>query len=186
MQRLGERIKKRREAINLSLSSLGKLVGVSPSLLSQIENGKAFPSVHTLKSIADSLTTSVGALIGENDTIAENPVVKFNDKKLVKQNESGATLYLLSHYSPIQNMETFMIRLEVNGNCEGLTESSRHAQEFCHILNGEVEINLSGKIHLLKKGDSIYFDSKALNTIVNVQKGVSDILWVVSPDKLAY
>jgi XRE family transcriptional regulator, regulator of sulfur utilization len=184
MQKMGERIKKRREAVNLSLNNLGKLVGVSPSLLSQIENGKAFPSIHTLKNIADSLSTSVGTLIGENETIAENPVVKFSDRKLVKQNEHGATLYLLSHYSPVQNMETFLIRLEINGNCTGLTESTRHAQEFCHILNGIVEINLEGKSHVIKQGDSIYFDSKALHSIANVQKGVSDILWIVSPDKL--
>ncbi len=182
MQKLGERIKKRREMINLSLNSLGKLVGVSPSLLSQIENGKAFPSIHTLKNIADSLTTSVGSLIGENETIVENPVIKFGDRKLVKQNDTGATLYLLSHYSPIQKMETFMIRLEVNGNCTGFTESTRHAQEFCHILNGVVEINLAGNLYILKQGDSIYFDSKSLNAIGNVQKGVSDILWIVSPD----
>jgi XRE family transcriptional regulator, regulator of sulfur utilization len=183
MEKLGKRIRERREAISHSLSRLGKLAGVSPSLLSQIEHGKAFPSLHTLKNIANSLNTTVGALIGENENMAQNPMVRFNERKLVKQTESGATLYLLSHYSPAQNIETFMVRLEKKGNCIGLTENSRHSQEFCHVLNGMVEVTLSGTPYLLNQGDSIYFHSKDLVGITNIHEGVSDFLWIVSPEK---
>lgn len=180
MDKLGIRIKTRREAIHQSLSELGKTAGVSSSLLSQIEHGKASPSLRTLKSIADALNTTVGSLVGENETIANNPVIELNNRKLVKNTEHGATLYMLSNYSPAQNMETLMVRLENHGNCTGLTESSRHAQEFCHVISGSIEITLSHKTYILQQGDSIYFDSKELNSIINLQNGVSDFLWIVS------
>ncbi|WP_430815126.1 helix-turn-helix domain-containing protein [Carboxylicivirga sp. RSCT41] len=184
MERLGERIKERREALGLSLGELSNAAGVSASLLSQIEHKKASPSLNTLKSIANSLNTTIGALVGEKDTINRNPVVRHNKKKLIKQTEYGAILYQISDYSLVQSIETYLVRLESQGHCKDLTDSTRHAQEFCYILSGVIEISLNGKLHVLNQGDSIYFDSNELETIVNMQNGVSDFLWMIAPDKL--
>ena len=89
MKRLGERIKKRREFLKMQLNDLSKKVGISPSALSQIENAKAFPSIVTLKNIADSLHSSVGELIGENEMLAKNPIIRYKEKKFVKDNEGS-------------------------------------------------------------------------------------------------
>jgi len=106
MKRLGERIKKRREYLKLQLNDLARKVGISPSALSQIEKAKAFPSITTLKNISDNLITTVGELIGENETLTKNPLVKHNEMKFVLENSSGALLYLLSHHDPGKQMET--------------------------------------------------------------------------------
>ena len=55
MYKLGERVKKRRETLNIQTNDLAFLIGVTPSLISQIERAKAFPSILTLKKIADAL-----------------------------------------------------------------------------------------------------------------------------------
>ncbi|NCC62412.1 MAG: XRE family transcriptional regulator, partial [Verrucomicrobiae bacterium] len=52
MNRIGERIKRKRELRNLNLGELAEKVGISASALSQIEKSKSFPSIITLKSIA--------------------------------------------------------------------------------------------------------------------------------------
>lgn len=184
MEKLGQRIKERREAFGLSLGELGSAAGVSASLLSQIEHKKASPSLSTLKAIANSLNTTIGTLVGEKEIMNRNPVVRHNKKKLIKQTDDGALIYKTSDYSLIQSMETYLVRLENQGNCRGLTDSTRHAQEFCYILSGVIEISLNGKLHVLNQGDSIYFDSNELESIVNMQNGVSDFLWMIAPDKL--
>ena len=69
MNRIGERIKRKRELLNLPLSDLARKVGISASALSQIENAKAFPSIITLKTIAELLYTSFGVLMGVNVSI---------------------------------------------------------------------------------------------------------------------
>ena len=74
MNRIGVRIKKKREQLNLQLNELAEKIGISPSALSQIEKAKSFPSIITLKTIAEKLHTTVGELIGENDSLANNPV----------------------------------------------------------------------------------------------------------------
>ncbi|MBV5343778.1 helix-turn-helix transcriptional regulator, partial [bacterium] len=62
MNRIGERVKRIREHKGLQLNDLAKRVGISPSALSQIEKAKTFPSIITLKLIADNLQTTVGEL----------------------------------------------------------------------------------------------------------------------------
>ena len=81
MKRLGERIRRKRESLHLKLNDLAGKVGISSSALSQIEKAKAFPSILTLKSIADCLHTTVGELIGENETLSKQPQIKYADKK---------------------------------------------------------------------------------------------------------
>ena len=85
MRRIGERIKRKRDLLNLQLNDLARKVGISPSALSQIEKAKAFPSIITLKSIAENLHTTVGELIGENESLSNNPVVHKDDMKFVEK-----------------------------------------------------------------------------------------------------
>lgn len=87
MNRIGERIKKKRELHNLHLNELADKVGISSSALSQIEKAKSFPSIVTLKRISEHLHTTVGELIGENEALSANPVVLRNEMKYVDQNK---------------------------------------------------------------------------------------------------
>lgn len=52
IDKLGSNIKKFRSIKKLSLKELAKDIDVSPSMLSQIESGKANPSLNTLKLIS--------------------------------------------------------------------------------------------------------------------------------------
>lgn len=56
---IGEKLRSARLGQNLSLRDLAQKAEVSASLISQIENGKANPSVRSLHSIADALSLSV-------------------------------------------------------------------------------------------------------------------------------
>ncbi len=184
MNKIGERIRKRREYLEISMSVLAKGIGVTSSMLSQIENGKAFPSLHSIKHIADYLNTSVGALIGENDTFASNPIISWEDKKFVKRNENGATLYLMAHYSPLQTMEIYTVELEKDGNSTGLLDNRRNGQEFCFVIKGKVSIILKETSHELAINGSIYFYSHDLKYFKNITDESTYILWVLSPLKV--
>jgi XRE family transcriptional regulator, regulator of sulfur utilization len=183
MDKIGERIRKRREYLELPMNTLAKGIGITPSMLSQIENGKAYPSLHTIKHIADYLNTSVGSLIGENDTFSSNPVITWDEKKFVKRNENGASLYLLSQYSPLQVMEIYLLELENGGNSNDLLDNRRYGQEYCFVLNGKVTLNLTEKTYDLNMQDSIYYYSHDLKYFQNIATGISQVFWIISPLK---
>lgn len=177
MKRLGERIKRKRESYKMQLNELSRRVGVTPSALSQIENAKAFPSIITLKAIAEALHTTVGELIGENETLNNNPLIRYDDRKFVKSNASGTSLYLLSHHDPLKQMETYLLTFKAGGNSEDfLTEHP--GQEFCHLLKGELVLKLEDLTYRLLPGDSIYYNSAKIHSIVNETGKPAEMLWI--------
>ena len=72
---IGKNIKKIRLNNNLTLQKLAEESGLTRSLISQIENGKANPSINTLKKLARTLNVSIGSFFNEDDD--HNIVVKY-------------------------------------------------------------------------------------------------------------
>jgi transcriptional regulator with XRE-family HTH domain len=78
---IGEKLRTARMDQSMSLRELAEKAEVSASLLSQIENDKANPSVRSLYSIAAALSLPVDYFFLEDDNIAaeaENPVGTIN------------------------------------------------------------------------------------------------------------
>lgn len=164
----------------MQLNELAKKVGISSSALSQIEKAKSFPSIVTLKTIANCLHTTVGELIGENEELTQNPLVRFDEKSFVEENESGASLYLLSYHGNNKQMDTFLVDFKKDSNSDNLMQ--RHpGQEFCFVLSGELEFQLEEKTFHLKENDSFYFNSNRDHTVRNKADGTTQILWIVTP-----
>ena len=180
MRRIGERIKRRRELLNLHLNELAGKVGISSSALSQIERAKAFPSLITLKSIADNLNTTVGFLIGENDTLSNNPVVKKSEVRFVQKNSSGTEIYLLSQHEISKQMDTYLVRLFKESDISDLFHTT-FGQTFCHVLSGEVDFQLDDKRFMVKQGDNIYFNCKSEYKARNCKNNIAELLWIISP-----
>ena len=67
MDHLGARLKELRLSAGLSLRELARQADVSPSLVSQIENGKSRPSVSTLYTLSRLLNVSVDELFDTDD-----------------------------------------------------------------------------------------------------------------------
>lgn len=64
---LGVRLKRSREKSGMSVREVGRRLGVSPSLISQIENGKSQPSVATLYSLTQLLKVSIDELFAADE-----------------------------------------------------------------------------------------------------------------------
>jgi len=180
MNRIGERIKAKRGLMNLHLNELAEKVGISASALSQIEKSKSTPSLHTLKSIADALHTTIGELVGENESMANNPVVHKNEMKYMDKNQSGTIIYMLSNHDASKQMDTYLVRLGKTSGIEDLLPST-NGQIFCHILSGEVRFDLGDKSYILNQGDNIYFNAKQTHNAVNTNDSISEMIWVQSP-----
>ncbi len=179
MKRIGERIRRKRDALNMQLNELSQKVGVSASALSQIEKAKAFPSIFTLKAIAESLETTVGELIGENESLSKNPVVRKNEMKFVEITPSGTEIFLLSHHDANKQMDTYFVRFTKNSNLNNYFEN-HSGQIFCYVVSGEIDFELDGNQYHLLAGDTIYFSNK---TPYFIQNGIDyhcEMLWVIN------
>jgi len=181
MDQMGIRIKRKREILGLQIKELSVTIGVTSSLISQIERGKAFPSIVTLKKIAEALDTKVGDLIGENDNLIQHPLLKANERRFVKKNKHGTSLHLLSYHDPSKQIEPYIIEFPENADSEGIMTSNFPGQEFCFILKGSFDANIRGQHYKINAGDGFYFNSSKPHLFKNISSNKAEILWIITP-----
>lgn len=179
MHRIGERIKKRRESLNIQTNDLANAIGMTPSLISQIEKSKSFPSLITLKKIADALSSTVGELLGENEASIRNPLVKVAERRIFKHNQGGTSSYLLSNHDISKQMEPYIIHFKKKSDSTDIMTSNYPSQEFCFVLEGRFMVYVNNTNYELNKGDSFYFNSNQLHRFVNISDTVAQLLWIV-------
>lgn len=180
MDFMGDRIKKRRESLNIQAAELANSIGVSASLISQIERAKAYPSILTLKKIADALHVTVGELIGEQSSLNSHPVVKQGEKKFVKENKTGTRSYLLSHHDQSKLMDPFLLEFQEGADSSDIMTTRNPGQEYCYVIQGSFQIEIGGAKYMIKEGDSFYFTSDENHLITNNHKGNAQLLWIVN------
>ena len=184
MDQMGKRIKKKRESLGLQIKELSNKIGVTSSLISQIERGKAFPSIVTLKKVAEALQTTVGELIGENENLVQHPLLKSNERRFVKKNKNGTSLHLLSYHDPSKQIEPYIIQFNKNSDSEGIMTSKYPGQEFCFILKGSFEAMINEQQYSLTEGDGFYFHSKQPHLFKNISGKKAEMLWIITPQNI--
>ena len=182
MDQLGKRIKKKRVGLGLLVKDLSSQISMTPSLISQIESGKAYPSIVTLKKIADVLQTTVGELIGEHDNLSQHPLLKSNERRFVKKNKKGTSLHMLSYHDPSKQIEPYIIQFNKNSNSKGIMTSNYPGQEFCYVLKGSFEAVINNKQYNLSDGDGFYFNSKQAHEFKNIGAKEAELLWIITPN----
>lgn len=181
IEQMGMRIKKKRENLSVQIKELSQQIGVTSSLISQIENGKAFPSIVTLKKVADALHTTVGELIGEKEDYIKNPLMKPQERRLAKGNKKGASSYLLSRHFPSKQIEPYLIKFKAAATSKGVMTSKFPGQEFCFVKKGQFEASVDKKNFILQEGDSFYFDSGKTHLFKNISGAEAELIWVITP-----
>lgn len=182
MDLMGKRIKKKRESFGYLIKDLSAQIGVTSSLISQIEKGKAYPSIVTLKKIAVALQTTVGELIGEHENLSQKPLLKSNERRFVKKNKKGTALHMLSYHDPSKQIEPYLIHFTKNSTSKGIMTSKFPDQEFCFVIKGKFEVIVNKKKYTLNDGDGFYFNSKLPHLFKNISDKDAEILWIITPN----
>ena len=129
MSSIGERIKKSRNDKGLSLRELASRVDLSASFLSQIEQGKASPSIENLKKIATSLDVKVSYLIEDEEETKNMEVVKRNERKYIESVDSNTKMALLTTSNIDKTMEPILYEIGPNGE-SGRSFYTHNGEEF--------------------------------------------------------
>jgi transcriptional regulator with XRE-family HTH domain len=177
---LGLQIRKKREQMGITLTKAAKEMNISPSLLSQIERGIVSPSISTLRTIADYLSTSIGILLNEVISRENAVIVREDNKRHSIIHGKGVKFHILSPSN--SNLEFMYDEYEVNSSTG--EKLYRHEGEECaFVLEGKLEINLNGKKFILNEGDFIWFLSTIPHQIINLSDKKSLAIWVDSPPR---
>ncbi|RKX55842.1 MAG: XRE family transcriptional regulator [Thermotoga sp.] len=175
---IGRKLREVRKSKGIKLKDLAKEIGVTPSLISQIEHGKVSPSLSTLKKILDALGETLVSIFQE-ETIKEEAKYVVRRKERTNIIVSEALRYeLLSTKNNI--LALFMVYLKP-GEGSGKDFYSHEGLEAGIILQGKMEITVGDKVFVLEEGDSITYPCNLPHKWRNIGDKEAIGIWVVSP-----
>ncbi len=177
---LGERIKKNRNEKGFSLRDLAAKVDLSASFLSQIEQGKASPSIENLKKIATCLDVRVSYLIEDDEVKKNTDVMRKDERHAIESIDSNTKISLLTSSNIEKNMEPILYEIAPGGQ-SGRDYYTHPGEEFIFILEGELDVFINETVHTLYEGDSLYFKSSQKHRFVNNGSKLAKAVWVVTP-----
>ncbi len=150
-----------REEQGLSLKALAGGTGLSSSFLSRVELGRTLPSLLTLHAIADALHVDIESLFskGEDQRFVVSKRKRRRRLYLVKglNQKTCYEMELLAEDMANPLMEPALVTALL-GNREDLVLASHGGQEFCYVLEGQVEVILGKQSFVLEPGDAAYWD----------------------------
>jgi transcriptional regulator with XRE-family HTH domain len=177
---IGPRIRAERARRDVSIRALARDIGVSPSLISQIETGKSQPSVSTLYAITSALdlpledlfdaadgadppsSSIAGAAgpgyLGTDRAKGVGPHVSPQDRELLSL-ESGVTWQRLGQV-PHHHVDFLLVTYQSGSASSSDGRLMRHGgTEYAYLISGELKLTLGFDEHVLAPGDSVCFES---------------------------
>jgi transcriptional regulator with XRE-family HTH domain len=169
---IGLKIRKLRKLERLTLQNLSELSGLSKPLLSQIENDQVIPPLATLLKIAKGLKVGIHFFFEEEEDRQKFVLLRNNDIKSSRRrsgNDSPQN-YLYHSLAPgmrHKSMEPFLIAFET-GTWDDSLLYCHDGEEFIYLLHGELEFHYGQEVMILKRGDSIYYDSSEAHGYISL------------------
>jgi DNA-binding XRE family transcriptional regulator/mannose-6-phosphate isomerase-like protein (cupin superfamily) len=206
---IGKKIRAARQNQGMSLRALAAKASVSPSMLSQIENNRANPSVTTLYNIAEALSISVNYFFPDSDSVGERqnvPIVLADKTASELRADYGNGVVLVMQPRVKSPVVTTASRLAIElksgvrwerltaaeeqdiqfleiqyrpGTSSGETMSQHSGREFGLVFAGVLTLEVGFERYILKPGDSIIFDSTTPHRLSNEGAETMRAIWVV-------
>jgi transcriptional regulator with XRE-family HTH domain len=171
---IGESIRSLRAARGLTLGELAARTRLSASMLSLVERGKASPSVGTLVAISSVFGVQIPELLGrpKQDQDLVTPLAKQTEVETA----DGVIHRMLT------NDQARGVEITFNRYRRGTSNSPKpiihDGFEYGVVLDGSLEVEVSGKVHRLSEGDLISYPSNQPHRITNKDSKGARALWI--------
>jgi transcriptional regulator with XRE-family HTH domain len=203
---LGHRLRAAREEKKIGLRELARRLGVSPSLISQIETGKTEPSINTLFAIVSELELSVNEIVfdpsrdsgrrSEQTTSPQEPVTKRRAAGPVSADAPGSPIQRSANRTsislesgvgwdrltaqPDHNVDFLLLRYPPGSESTPPQSLMRHnGTEYGYVLSGRLQVSLGFENYVLEPGDSISFDCTQPHRFATVGDETVEAVWFV-------
>jgi transcriptional regulator with XRE-family HTH domain len=181
--KVGHRLRTERERLGIGLRELARRVGVSPSLVSQIELDRVNPSVSTLYAIVTDLGMTMSDVFGEQpgeravqrgDGLSESP-----ETRRVINLASGVRWERLTRDSD-SDVEFLYVVYPVGAeSCPADALMTHGGREYGYVSSGTLGVQVGFEHYELGPGGSIAFDSSSPHRLWTVGDEPVHAVWVV-------
>jgi transcriptional regulator with XRE-family HTH domain len=192
---VGDRLRAARDRVGISQRELARRLGVSPSLISQLENGQSLPSVGTLYGIVTELDVSLDEIIRGDERRAgdgapepaesrelrvepRSPLVHPGERQAIDL-ASGVRWEELTADTE-GDVDFIHATYEIGGAStpdEALIR--HHGREYGYVIKGTLGVQIGFQYYELNPGDSIACDSTLPHRLFNTGDVPVEAIWFV-------
>ena len=179
-QVLGKQLRRCRKDAGLTMQHVADSAGLSVGFISQIERGLTMPSLTSLRAIAGVLGRPMSSFLEQPEKVADT--THELDRVSFSLGDGALSYEWLSAVFPGSTLRTVIVH-EPPGH---RTEPVRHeGEELYYVIAGEITAEVEGKQTVLRRGDSIHFDSRQTHSIWNHGDQTASVLCCGTMDVFA-
>jgi transcriptional regulator with XRE-family HTH domain len=185
---IGERLREARQSQGLTARDVAKRVGVSPSLISQIERDKVNPSVSTLWALVTVLGLTMSDLFSEvaspqspPSAMPEapgGPLTALGSRAVVNL-ASGIRWERLTAESDSLVEFLFVVYPAGAASCDEDSLVRHGGKEYGYIIRGRLGVRIGFDEYELGPGMAVSFDSSSPHRLWAIGDEDAEAIWVV-------
>ncbi len=177
---LGKRLKEFRTKRGLSQTELAKLVGVTPSTISQVESNLIYPSLPALLKMAEVLAVELSSFFTESVDLTNRmifPEGEAVDIKLPNLPEGNINAKLLTPVDFKPKAEPYLLEIQPKKSLPAHFFIHK-GEEIGYLLSGKLQLKLEKSVYNVRSGDVIYFTSEVPSQWKNPGPSTARLLWI--------
>lgn len=177
---LGFHLKDLRSRRGFSQTELAKLVGVTPSTISQVESNLIYPSLPALLKMAEVLSVEISSFFQDKTderTRTVFPASEATEIKLPGLNDENIRSHSLTPIDLDSKAEPYLIEIppEKTLNTHFFTHKG---EELGYMISGELQFRIDNETYTVKQGDLIYLTMNTPGQWKNNGEATARVLWI--------
>ena len=179
---LGRRIKMLRIARSLTLKDIETRGGISATHVSEIERGKASPTVGALGRIAQALGVRPACIV-EPRLLPEVTLVRGDETSGVTL--QWGTIAVRAMSEPTQDAQISLHAFTLPPARDPVLEHQHDGEEWVMVSQGVAEVRVDGRAYVLREGDALHFHGVRPHSYGNLGSSPATLL-VASRPRLGF
>jgi quercetin dioxygenase-like cupin family protein len=170
----GAKMKQLRQVRKISLENLANKTGFSQRYLKDIEEGTAIPPVSAVIQIAKALSIDSGSFLSAEEQEASE---RKRRESFFKRTQAYS-YKTLTPDAETKHMKAFLVTIDPKQDHK-MVEYRHEGEEFLYVLKGHVEVMVGENQNLLKKGETLHFNSGIPHKLRNLSEDEAKLLVVI-------
>ena len=163
-----------RELRKTSFEQLANKTGLSHRYLKEIEEGVVIPPVSAVIQIAKALAIDSGSFLSAGEREASE---KRRRESFYKRTQAYS-YKTLTPEAETKHMKAFLVTIDPKQDHK-MVEYKHQGEEFLYVLKGHLQVTVGEDQNLLKKGETLHFDSGIPHKLRNVSEEEAKLLVVI-------
>lgn len=158
---LGQVVREFRKRAALGITELALRAGLSPGMVSKIENGAISPSLASIRALARALQVPVTSLFREFDEVTDATFVRAGHGLLVHRD--GLSLkheYRVLGQTTAKGIAVEPYLMTFTDQSQVLPFLHRAGTQFVYVLEGQFRYRHGSRTFLMSEGDSLLFQAE--------------------------